>query len=54
MLTWTEIIEFTKNGNPKPDIRVEKSDEEWKALLTAEQFRITRQKGTEPSFSGEL
>ncbi|MEM6359677.1 MAG: peptide-methionine (R)-S-oxide reductase MsrB [Bacteroidota bacterium] len=54
MLTWTEIIEFTKNGNPKPDRRVEKSDEEWKALLTAEQFRITRQKGTEPSFSGEL
>ncbi|MHC4479907.1 MAG: peptide-methionine (R)-S-oxide reductase MsrB [Planctomycetota bacterium] len=33
--------------------RVAKTDEEWRQVLTAEQFRVTRRKGTEPAFSGE-
>ncbi|HMI32120.1 MAG TPA: peptide-methionine (R)-S-oxide reductase MsrB [Candidatus Limnocylindrales bacterium] len=32
--------------------RVEKSDEEWKKSLTAEQYSVARKKGTERAFSG--
>ena len=33
--------------------RVVKTDAEWRRVLTAEQYRITRQGGTEPPFTGQ-
>jgi peptide-methionine (R)-S-oxide reductase len=33
--------------------RIEKSDRDWKAQLTDEQFRVTRKKGTERAFTGQ-
>lgn len=33
--------------------KVQKTDEEWRRELSGEEFRITRQKGTERAFTGE-
>ena len=33
--------------------KINKTDEEWKQQLSDEQFRITRQAGTESAFTGE-
>lgn len=33
--------------------KIHKTDKEWREQLTPEQYRIMRQKGTEPAFTGE-
>ena len=32
--------------------KIKRTDEEWKKVLTAEEYRVTRKKGTERPFSG--
>ena len=35
-------------------IRMKKTEKEWKSKLTEDQYKILREKGTEPPFSGKL
>ena len=48
------IVEFTDGGQRKGTVttnKVVKTDEEWRKLLTPEQFRVTRQEATERACS---
>ncbi len=54
MLDWQDVLSYASRGNPVPDRRVERSEEEWKALLSAEEFAVARAKGTERAFSSEM
>lgn len=53
MIDWKQVMSYAGNGSPEPPRRVEKSEEEWKQQLSVEQYRVTRQHGTERAFSGE-
>jgi len=52
-MNWNDVIKYANNGSPEPPKKVEKTETEWKEILTAEEFQITRKKGTERAFTGE-
>jgi peptide-methionine (R)-S-oxide reductase len=46
---------FSSSNTPAKmtNFPVQKTDQEWQAMLSPEQFRVIRQKGTEAAFTGE-
>lgn len=54
MMNWNDVIRYANNGSPAPVKRVERSEAEWREVLTEEEYRITREHGTEAPHSGAL
>ncbi len=54
-IAMVQVRLLDEKGHPGPLIstpKVVKTDDEWRKQLTAEQYRIARNKGTEPAFCG--
>ena len=54
VLKWNDVVALAERGNVAPPRRIEKSDAQWRAQLSAEQYHVARRKGTERPFSSEL
>lgn len=53
-MNWNDVIKYANSGSPEPPKRIEKADAEWQSLLTEEEYRVTRQKGTERAHSSDM
>jgi methionine-R-sulfoxide reductase len=54
MLNWTEVLRLARQGSPPPERRVVKTDAQWRAQLSPEEYRVTRQAATERPFSSPM
>ncbi|MEZ5449934.1 MAG: peptide-methionine (R)-S-oxide reductase MsrB [Thiolinea sp.] len=54
MLNWNDVIRYAHDGNPLPERVLRLTEAEWRKQLSTEEFRVTRQRGTERAFSSDM
>lgn len=54
MIDWREIERLASRGNHPPPRQVRKTEAEWRTELTDDEFRVTREHGTERAFSSQM
>lgn len=54
MLKWPDVMRIGKEGNPAPERRVVKTEAEWKAQLSPEEYQVTREAATERPYSSAM
>jgi peptide-methionine (R)-S-oxide reductase len=54
LLRWNDVLAIARQGNPPPPRRVEKTAAQWRKLLDAEQYHVTREHGTEAAHSSQM
>ena len=54
MLRWIDVVKRANFGNPSVENKIVKTNDEWKAILSDEQYFITRESGTEQAHSAAM
>jgi peptide-methionine (R)-S-oxide reductase len=50
MLRWIDVLKYAKYSNPEPPFTVDKTEAEWRQLLSPARYHVLREKGTEPPY----
>ncbi len=53
-MDWTDVIRLARGDVNVPPRRDDRTEEEWRAALSADQYQVLRLKGTERAFSSEM